>query len=95
MGQVELLPWGQTGACMEVRECTFTLLDQGLRRARRFLELTVLLRPLSLYRLWQRDSEGERDREREQWGRGRDRRLKNDSRIIYCKGNRETTTSTE
>ena len=59
--------------CMHVNECVrlcasvhVTLLDQGLRRACRLLKLSVLLWPLSLYRLWQREGEVVRESERQE-----------------------------
>lgn len=56
VGQVETLPWGQTGcasmcSCECEWVCTFTLLDQGLSCARSLLKLSVLLWTLSFYRL--------------------------------------------
>lgn len=46
---------GTDGVCMPVNECACTLLNEGLRRARRLLELSVLLWPLSVDGLCQRD----------------------------------------
>lgn len=65
VGQVEALPWGQTGCtglclCECGWACTLTLLHQSLSRARRLLELSVLLWTLSFNRLWG----GERVRDR-------------------------------
>lgn len=56
VGQVEALPWGQTGcASMCLCECEWvcaiTLLNQGLSCARSLLKLSVLLWTLSFYRL--------------------------------------------
>lgn len=58
VGQVEALPWGQTGcASMCLCECewvcTFTLLDKGLSCARCLLKLSVLFWTLPFYCLWQ------------------------------------------